>query len=292
MNLINATPALQSADGLLASDFFDDDRMASPAAQFFLYARTPGWPASQILATLNTSTNLQATPVGTNPLADNVTDLRPRNHLYLSSGANSLAVNFACDTTQLPDGYHQLTAVAYEGTSVATQTRVTRNVRIQNTSLTATLAALPTGTNVTLDQQLQFTVTANATNIARIELFSTGGSVGVATNQAAAVFSLSAAYLGLGLHPFYALVTDQAGHRYQTQTVWYRIIPAITLTLAGTPPVLSWPAIPGRQYDLQSTTNLANGFQTVTTIAATNSVIQWPITTTGSAAFYRVQLDP
>jgi uncharacterized protein (TIGR03790 family) len=290
-NLINANPALQSTDGLFASDFYDDDPNL-PEVQFFLYARTPGWPASQILATLNTSTNLQAAPDGTNPLADNVNDLRPRNHLYLSSGADSLAVNFACDTTQLPDGCHQLTAVAYEGTSVGTQTKVVRNVQIQNTSLTATLAALPAGTNVTLDQQLQFTVTANITNVSRIELFSTGGCVGVATNQAAAVFDLSAADLGLGLHPFYALVTDQAGDRYQTRTAWYRIIPTITLTLAGTPPMLAWPAIPGRQYDLQSTTNLADEFQTLTTIAATNSVIQWPINTTGSAGFYRVQLDP
>ena len=163
VNLINANLALQSTDGLFASDFFDDDPYGLPEAQFFLYARTPGWPASQILATLTTSTNLLATPTGTNPLADNVSDLRPRNHLYLSSGMDSLAVNFACDTTQMPDGYHQLTAVAYEGTSVETQTRVTRNVQIQNTSLTATLAALPAGTNATLDQQLQFTVTANAT---------------------------------------------------------------------------------------------------------------------------------
>ncbi len=291
MNLINSTPALESADGLSASDFFDYDP-GFPAAQFTLYAQTPGWPASQILATLNTSTNLQSTPAGTNPLADNVTDLRPRNHLYLSSGMNSLAINFAFNTTQLPDGYHQLTAVAYEGTSVETQTRVVRNVQIQNTSLTATLAALPTGSNAALNQQLQFTVTANATNISRIELFSTGGSAGVATNQAAAVFVLSTAYFGPGLHPFYALVTDQAGHRYRTQTAWYCIIPTITLTLTGTPPTLAWPAIPGRQYDLQSTANLATAFQTVTTIAATNAVIQWPITTTGSAEFYRVQLDP
>jgi hypothetical protein len=192
----------------------------------------------------------------------------------------------------MPDGWHQLTAVACEGTSVETQTRVTRNVRIQNTSLAATLAVLPTGTNATLDQQLQFTVTANATNVSRIELFSTGGSAGVATNQAAAVFDLSAAYLGLGLHPFYALVTDQAGNRYRTQTAWYRILPTITLTLTGKPPVLAWPAIPGRQYDLQSTTNLSAAFQTVTTIAATNSVVQWPIATTGSPEFYRVRLDP
>jgi hypothetical protein len=285
-NLINATLALQSADGLFASDFYDDDPYLA-AAQFTLYARTPGWPASQILATLNTSTNLQATPDGTNPLADNVSDLRPRNHLYLSSGVDSLAVNFACDTTQLPDGCHQLVAVAYEGASVGTQTRIARNVQVQNTSLAATLTALPIGSNA---DQLQFAVTANAINISRIELFSTGGCVGVATNQAAAVFAVDAAYLGLGLHPFYALVTDQAGHRCQTQTVW-SIIPVITLTLIGTPPLLAWPAIPSRQYDLQSTTNLAAGFQTVTTITASNSVIQWPITTTGSAGFYRVQLN-
>ena len=95
VNLINASPALQSADGLFAADFFDEDPYGIPAVQFFLYARTAGWPASQILAALNTSTNLLATPAGTNPLADNVNDLRPRNHLYLSSGANSLVVNFA-----------------------------------------------------------------------------------------------------------------------------------------------------------------------------------------------------
>jgi hypothetical protein len=94
------------------------------------------------------------------------------------------------------------------------------------------------------------------------------------------------------LHPFYALITDQAGNRYRTQTAWYRILPTITLTLTGTPPVLAWPAIPGRQYDLQSTTNLAVAFETVATSAATNSVIQWPIIMTGSAGFYRVRLDP
>ena len=112
----------------------------------------------------------------------------PRNHLYVSSGANSLAVNFACDTTQLADGWHQLTAVAYEGTSVATQTRVTRNVLVQNTSLTATLAACRPAPTPRWARRSHFTVTANTTNLARIELFSTGGSLGVVTNQATAGF--------------------------------------------------------------------------------------------------------
>lgn len=292
VNQINTNSTLELADGLYASDFFDDDPYGEAAAQFYLYARTPGWPASQILATWNTSTNLQATPAGTNPLADNVSDLRPRNHLDVSSGLNFLPLNFACDTTQMPDGYHQFTAVAYEGTSVATQTRITRNVLVQNTGLTAALAALPAGSYATLGQQLQFTVTANTTNLSRIELFSTGGSQGVVTNQPAAVFVLPASYLGLGLHPFYAVVTDQAGHRFQTSTVSYRIVPAINLALTGMPPLLAWSAVPTNRYAVQFTTNLLTQFQTVATITATNSVIQWPVTTTNHAAFYRVQLNP
>lgn len=292
VNQINTNSTLELADGLYAADFFDYDPYGNAAAQFYLYARTPGWPASQILVTWSTSSDLQTTPAGTNPLADNVNDLRPRNHLYVSSGMNSLAVNFPFDTTQIPDGYHQLTAVAYEGTSVATQTRITRNVLVQNTGLTATLTASPAGSYATLGQQLQFTVTANTTNLSRIELFSTGGSQGVVTNQPAAAFVLPASYLGLGLHPFYAVVTDQAGHRFQTSTLSYRIVPAINLALTGTPPMLAWSAIPTNRYAIQFTTNLLTSFQTVATITATNSVVQWPIATTNHAAFYRVQLNP
>ena len=141
LNLVNANPALQSADGVLAADFVDDTSCGIVAAQFTLYARSPGWPASQIQVTFTASTNLLALPSGTNLLQDNLTDLRPRNHLYVSSGAASLPVSFVLDTTRFPDGFHQLTAVAYEGTSVRTQTRISRTVRIQNTALTATLHA-------------------------------------------------------------------------------------------------------------------------------------------------------
>jgi len=56
--------------------------------------------------------------------------------------------------------------------------------------------------------------------------------------------------------------------------------------------MLTWPAITGRQYDVQSATNLAAGFQTVTTITATNSFIQWPVNATGGAEFYQVKFNP
>ncbi len=287
MNQINSNAALTGSNGVLASDYIG----GSPV-QFFLNARTPGRPASQILATFNSSTNLQVTPTGSNPLADNASDLFPRNHLYLSSGLNALAVNAALDTTALADGWHQLTAVAYEGTSVRTQTRTSVTVQIQNSSLAATLTARPAGSNAALTQPLQFTITASQPNIARMELFSTGGSVAVVTNQATAGFTLVATNLGLGLHPFYALVTDQLGHRYQTPTLTYRLFPPITLALAGVPPVLSWPATLGYQYAVQATTSLPGSFQTVATITATNTLVHWAWSPTNGAAFYRVLLVP
>jgi uncharacterized protein (TIGR03790 family) len=292
VNLINGDATLQGADGLVSEDFFDADPYGQAAVQFNLYARTPGWRAAQILSTLYVSADLMATPVSTAPLADNYSDLRPKDHLYVSAGTGVLPVRFPLNTTTLANGWHQLTAVAYEGTSVGTQTRVVRNVQVQNTSLTATLSALPAGNEVTPGQTLQFTVTASATTIASINLYSTGGSLGVITNAATAVFTVGATNLGTGLHPFYALVTDLTGHQYQTQTLSYRVVPQIiTVTLAGVPPALAWPVLTGSQYDVQFTTNLTGIFQTVMTITATNTVMQWPITPTGKAGFYRVRLD-
>ena len=291
LSLVNANPALQSADGVLASDFGNDTYCGIVAAQLTLYARSPGWPASQIEVEFTGSTNLPVLPSGTNRLQDNLTDLRSRNHLYVSSGVTALPVSFVLDTTRFPDGYHQLTAVAYEGTSVRTQTRISRNVQIQNTTLAATFAPLLAGTNVTLDMPLQFTVTASATKIASIELFSTGGSIGVVSNQSSAVFTAPSASLGLGSHPFYAVVTDTSGNRYQTPTDWIRVIPSFTLSISGAPLTLSWQAIPGVGYNILTTTNLSTAFETVASVVASNTLVQWPIPAPlASASFYRVSL--
>jgi len=292
VNLVNATAALQSADGALASDFIDYT-WASLVAEFMLYARSPGWPASQIQVAFTGSPNLQATPSGTYRLQENLYDLRPRNHLYVSSGLFSLPTSFSLNTALFPDGYHQLTAVAYEGTSVRTQSRVSRTVRFQNTSLTATFTPQLTGTNTTIDLPLQFTVTASGGTISRIELFSTGGSIGVVSNQASAVFTAPSAMLGLGLHPFYALVTDTAGNRYQTQTAWIRLAQPFTLTLSGTPLKLSWPATLGASYDILATTNPASAFQTVTSLVASDAIVEWLIPAPAdTATFFRVRLSP
>ena len=75
-------------------------------------------------------------------LKKKIGDLRPRNHLYVTAGASALGADFTLDTSALADGYHELTAVAYEGSHVRTQTRATLPVVIQNTSLSATITLL------------------------------------------------------------------------------------------------------------------------------------------------------
>jgi hypothetical protein len=284
-NQLNGTNVLQGTDGVNASDLLEWNE---DSYGFLVNANSPGWPAAQIQAILFGSPDLGITQSTANVLEDNVNDLQPRAHVYLGCGATLLPVNFTLDTTKFADGFHTLTAVAYEGTSVRTRTRIEETLQFHNTSLAAGFPA-PV---VTSGGDLQFNVAAGSTNIARIELFSTGGSLAVATNEAMAQLVAPAATLGVGLHPFDAVVTDSNGRQYQTATVWEQV-PALTLNVVGSPRELSWPAIPGRQYAVLATTNFAVPFQTVATLVATNSPAQWPISSpSAGAVFYQVSVVP
>jgi uncharacterized protein (TIGR03790 family) len=290
LSLVNGTAALQTADGLGGSDLYYDPNLF--AAQFTLVARSLGYPASQIKAALTCSAGLLIAPVGTNRLQDNLSDLQPRNHFYVSSGVTNLPVSFVLNTALYPDGYHELAVVATQGDSVRTQTRVTRSVQFHNTSLSATFTSPLVGTNATLDMPLKFTVSANTASISRIELFSTGGSSGVVSNQQTVTFLAPSAMLGLGLHPFYAVATDNSGHQFRTQTINVRIIPSIKITLTSPPLALNWPTIPGLRYEVLSTTNLALPFSSVASFVASNSTAQWPVPVVGRTTSYRIRLDP
>jgi uncharacterized protein (TIGR03790 family) len=289
MNLVNATASLQDADGIVAGELYPDVNLA----QFILYARSPGWAAAQVQTSLTASSNLVVIPAGFRSFEDNISDLRPRNHLYAAVGLPLVSVNVDLDTSQLADGFHELTLVAYEGTSVRTQTLLSRSVQVRNTSLDATLVPLLAGTNTTLAEPLALTVSANSTNISTIELFSTGGSLGVVSNQATATFVVSAGFLGVGVHPFYAIVTDSAGHQFRTSSTALKILADFTLAISFNPPTLSWESQPGVSYDILSSTDLAAGFHYVDTVTATGPQSQWGIPA-GAAGpvFYRLRLSP
>ena len=116
MTAINALPALQGSDGLVAQDL---SAGAFGTATFNLYARSPGLDAAAIQVQLIGSASLGTSPCVPMRLHANLSDLQPRNHLYVTAGASQLALTFPLDTTRLADGFHELAAVAYEGTECA-----------------------------------------------------------------------------------------------------------------------------------------------------------------------------
>jgi len=218
---INANSALQGSDGVVA-----DDYTVNPIGTiaFNLYARSPGYQAAaiQVIPT-NSSSIYMSAPHGT--LTKNLSDLEPRNHLYVTAGATSLAVNFPLDTTTLADGYHDLTAVAYEGSNVRTQTKTTVTVKVQNSSLSATMTLLDLTNQAPVQGTYHIQVAANTNNVSLITLFSTGGVLGTASNVSTNIFQVNGTNLWAGLHPFYALVQTSSGLQYRTATQWVQFAP-------------------------------------------------------------------
>ncbi len=292
LSAINAEPNLRSSDGVVAEDLVTGNLPGGdPYAQFNLLARSPGIVAAQLQAALTGSFTIDPTTAGR--LDDNVNDLRPRNHLYLTAGLTSLNLIFPFDTTTIADGYHELTAVAYEGSHVRTQKRISKNVRIQNNAWSATLTTLLGGTNTALEATLQFAVAVNTNNLTKLELFSTGGALGVFNNVDSATFAIAASYLGIGLHPFYALVTRSDGQQYRTDTKWLRIVGAespFAVSVLGPAPTLTWPASAGRPYQILSAIEATNTFTPRAAVTPTNSTGLWSETNnTASQRYYRVK---
>ena len=293
--LVNASAALQASGGAVAEDFYPGDSQGNPP-QFNLVARSPGGQAAQIQASLSGSPTFTFIPSGPQALNSNLSDLEPRAHLYVTAGATSLPLTFPLDTTTLADGFHELTAVAYEGSNVRTQTRVAQTVRITNSPLSAVFTLLLDATNVAVEAVLPFSVVASSTNVATIELFSTGGSLGVVTNQSSASFAVPGTNLDVGLHPFYALVTASNGNRYRTETKWIRLLgpdAPFSVSITAPPPRLAWPATAGRSYEILSAPDPASLFQPVASVTPTTPFGVWTVTNTiGTQLFYRVRTSP
>ena len=219
-NAINTSIALSGADGLSADDL---QQGYSGTALFNLRARGSGLKPALINVTLSGFSMVTISPAGEVALTNNLSDLDARNHLYIRAGVTNLGLSFALDTTTFADGYHQLDAVAYEGTHVHTQTRATVPVIVQNSSLNAsiTLLDLPNPSPVQGTYHIQ--VTVNTNTFSTISLYTTGGMLSSVTNQSSPTFVVNGPSLGVGLHPFYALVQTSDGSQYRTQTQSVRL---------------------------------------------------------------------
>jgi hypothetical protein len=293
VTLINSDELLFEADGCVAQDFLTDASNGKEMAQFSIVANSPGWAAARIQANLVGTDPVVITPTNMVFLEDNLEDLQPRNHLYVTAGITNLALAFALDTTLLQDGYHELSTVCYEGTHVRTQKRVSRNIQIQNTALAANLTPLLDGTNIAVEATLNLSVTANTGAIARIDLFSTGGLYASVFGQSNAIFAVPCVNLGAGVHPFSAVVTDQDGHQYRTQSRWISVVgpeAPFDIQIAGPPVMLQWPTTFGRSYEILGAPSMTASFDLQAGLTATNSIARWAETNLDiSQRYYRVR---
>ena len=214
---------MQASDGVVAEDFALN---AGNAVSFNLRARSQGYQAAtiQVFAQVYPQSKFAVAPQQST-LMQNLSDLQPRNHLYVTAGTGNLALTFPLDTTALTDGYHKLTAVAYEGSSVRTETAATLPVVVQNTALTATLTLLDLTNQAPVQGSYHIEVAANTNTVSLITLFSTGGALETATNESSVIFQVEGTNLWAGLHPFYAVVETSDGLRYRTQTQCVRLLP-------------------------------------------------------------------
>jgi len=217
--LVNSAPGLQGARGLRMEELTAD---ASTVVTFTLRPRTSGYAAAGLKFALTASSGLTFT-VAANDLRENLNDLLPRNHIYVRAGATSLDIDFPLDTTLLEDGYHELTAVAYEGSHVRTQAKATVPVHVQNRVLGATLTLPSVPDPAPADGRYAVEVAANQAGVTAIHLFSTGGALDTITGQSSATFTLDGVTLGAGLHPVYAIVEGSGGGRYRTDPHWLRL---------------------------------------------------------------------
>ncbi len=218
---INSSLGLQGSDGLVAEDLCAG---AFGTANFNLYARSPGRDAAAIQVQLTSSAGVGTSPSAPMCLNFNLSDLQPRNHLYLTAGSSNLDVTFPLNTTDLADGFHELAAVAYEGSHVRTQSRITLPIQIHNSPLSASMTLLDLAATAPVQGTYHIQVAANTNNVTTISLFSTGGLLTMITNQSTATFTIDGTVLGAGLHPFYAQVRTSGGGQYRTQVQWVRLL--------------------------------------------------------------------
>ena len=220
-SLINLNASLQGSDGVFAETITTN---LFTKASFNVRARGAGTDAAAVRMFLTGAGSSQLSPSSPVTLTANLSDVQPRNHLYVSAGTGRFLLNFPLDTTTLADGFHELSAVAYEGSSVRTQAKVTLPVTIQNSSLTATLTPLDFGGTAPLQGTYHIQVVANGGNISSISLFSTGGLWNSVSNQSSTTFSVDGPTLGAGLHGFYAIVQTSTGQQYRTDIQSVRLV--------------------------------------------------------------------
>lgn len=208
VNLINAHPQLQDANGVVAI------RGQQGMPYLTLQARTPGDEGNEI--SLNVTVNptegslFRAYPDVPTLLSGGRDGSASTQTIHFMVGDVSAKATYLLNTAQLADGYHQLRLVAYDGSLAHVQG--SNDVSF----ISANLAAPPT---VTLPDTLTpssgevvIPVTADP-SVAQVGLY-VDGQLLATTNTAPFDIRVPLTGLGRGAHDVWAEGTDLEGRRY------------------------------------------------------------------------------
>lgn len=200
MNAVNGDAALQATNGVVArylNDFFTAD-----SAEAVLEARTPGpggWSnlVDLVVTPAVSGAGLSNSVSFTDRMNDNAAVLRPRATVLLNEGLPVLTASHILDTTDLPDGPHELTAVAHNGSAVAEQGRASVPFSVANHGVTCGLVTGP----ATIPWGAAFTAVVSAATgagaLTQLVLFAEGKTNAVAA-ATSAVFVVATTNFGAG----------------------------------------------------------------------------------------------
>lgn len=220
-DLINTNAALANVDGVVAKYLETTD-----ITELSLEARTPG-PEGYNLWVDFTVVPQPGPPPGfttnwsfSDHFNDNSDVLRPRALVRLAEGVTNLVAGHVWDTTTVPDGPHDLRAVAFEGTAVRVQGRTVATVRVKNHALTCALDAPAAGRYFLRGAAVTATVsTAGAAGtVTQVTLFVEGKPSGVDTSPPYA-FAWSTTNTGIGVVGVQARADSDAGESTLSERV-------------------------------------------------------------------------
>jgi uncharacterized protein (TIGR03790 family) len=136
VSAINSNVALQSSDGCYAKYAIPVLNGSKTNAEAWLFARTNSWEGHNLEVTFEvlrlTNSTLGLSDGFTDQFNDNADNLSARATVFLAAGVTQMHGVVNLDTTNWPDGPHELTLVARDGTGVETEGRAKVTVVVDN----------------------------------------------------------------------------------------------------------------------------------------------------------------
>ena len=202
MGTINSNETLQGTNGIMA--LYHERRGASDSyEQASLQARCPGPAGFHIQVDYRITRAVSGSGLDTNAnftsgFNDNADVLTARGKVFVKAGSTNLSASLELITTNLADGPHVLTAVAYEGSGVRAQGRMSIPFIVRNNTAVCEVTNPADASTLLLGETVTAHVYASAAAPVTSVSFYVEGKLLAVTGSAPYVFLFSTTNYGVG----------------------------------------------------------------------------------------------